>query len=247
MTEGKEQQHDYHVVPTSNAPLQNGEHHGESNNNDHDADEKTSSKCLSRSGVNIKAFTVSMSFILMTNVAHSVYASGMLTSIEKRFNFGGSQLGLIMAFYDMGQIPASFIIPHIAHNRHRPRIIAIGTIITAIASFTCALPHFILGSGVESLGEINPLTNKTRPIRSEMQVCGMYGSNHSSPLDMCGTDDEKSRQSNMIAYVILALSFIVKGIGSVPNFTLGVPYIDDHVKGASLPIYYGKYSMERCI
>ena len=240
------EQNGYHVVPNGNEHTQNGLQNGGAANNEHEADEEeeeTTTKCLSRSKVNIKAFTASMSFILMIHVAHHVYASGMLTSIEKRFKFGGSQLGLILAFYDMGQIPAAAIIPHFARNRHRPRIIAVGAFVSAFAALLSAMPHFILGSGLESVSEINPLTNKTRLMRTKMQVCeaNIYGSNQSLSLDTCSTSEaEHSQQSNVVAYVIFVIAFIIKGIGSVPNFTLGVPYIDDHVKGATLPIYYGK-------
>lgn len=35
------------------------------------------------------------------------------------------------------------------------------------------------------------------------------------------------------------LGMVVSGIGSIPKYTLGIPYIDENVKAKAAPMYFG--------
>lgn len=39
--------------------------------------------------------------------------------------------------------------------------------------------------------------------------------------------------------MMFILGMVVSGIGSIPKYTLGIPYIDENVKAKAAPMYFG--------
>ncbi|XP_055844651.1 solute carrier organic anion transporter family member 74D [Episyrphus balteatus] len=73
------------------------------------------------------------------------YFVSVITTIEKLFQIKSRTTGLLLSASEMGQISTAMLLTYYAGRGHRPRWIACGMVIFAIASFSCALPHFIFG------------------------------------------------------------------------------------------------------
>lgn len=102
------------------------------------------------------------------------YFVSVITTIEKLFQIQSKTTGLIMSATEIGQIGSSLLMTYFAGQGHRPKWIAWGTILFAVSSFTCSMPHFIFGetlirqnehqfTGGTLSGEVNG-TNISSPV-----------------------------------------------------------------------------------
>lgn len=74
------------------------------------------------------------------------YFVGIITTIEKIFHIKSSKVGLLLSFSEMGQVCTSLFLTYFAGRGHRPRWIACGMLLFAIAAFGSVSPHFLFGS-----------------------------------------------------------------------------------------------------
>jgi hypothetical protein len=76
------------------------------------------------------------------------YFVSVMTTIEKVFHISSSWIAIMLNFSEVGQICTSLTLTYYAGRGHRPRLIAIGTMIFSIAAFVSLLPHFIFYSSL---------------------------------------------------------------------------------------------------
>lgn len=73
------------------------------------------------------------------------YFVSVITTIEKLFHIKSATIALLLNFSEVGQICTSLILTYFAGRGHRPRWIACGMFLFAIAAFGSVSPHFIYG------------------------------------------------------------------------------------------------------
>jgi Organic Anion Transporter Polypeptide (OATP) family len=71
-----------------------------------------------------------------------------MTTIEKVFHISSAWIALILNFSEIGQICTSLVLAYYAGRGHRPRWIAIGTMMFSIAAFASLTPHYIFYSSL---------------------------------------------------------------------------------------------------
>lgn len=71
------------------------------------------------------------------------YFVSVITTIERLFHIKSASIALLLNFSEVGQICASLILTYFAGRGHRPRWIACGMFLFAIAAFGSVSPHFI--------------------------------------------------------------------------------------------------------
>jgi hypothetical protein len=71
------------------------------------------------------------------------YFVSVITTIERLFHIKSAYIALLLNFSEVGQICASLILTYFAGRGHRPRWIACGMFLFAIAAFGSVSPHFI--------------------------------------------------------------------------------------------------------
>lgn len=76
------------------------------------------------------------------------YFVSVMTTIEKVFHISSAWIAIILNFSEIGQICTSLVLAYYAGRGHRPRFIAIGTMMFSIAAFMSLTPHFIFYSSL---------------------------------------------------------------------------------------------------
>lgn len=199
-----------------------------------------------------QAFLVTFCITWVLQGMYYTYFVSVITTIEKLFQLQSKTTGIIMSATEIGQIGSSLLLTYYGGQGHRPKWIACGMVLFAVASFTCSLPHFIFGKQLmqnrESMfASLSPSSNSTF---SQPGVChneDMFAllSNESSPtLDVNECKEEalqmqgdQTKTTNKVL-VIFFVSLLGVGMGQTAVYTLGIPYIDDNVASRESPLYF---------
>ncbi|XP_064465974.1 solute carrier organic anion transporter family member 4A1-like isoform X2 [Ornithodoros turicata] len=145
------------------------------------------------------------------------YVNVVLPTIEKRFQMRSVQSGSIISMYNVGSFIFSTPVAYYGSTRHKPRIIAIGTVVMGLGSAIFSVPHFLAPSYTAHFDIKDLCPNKL------------------SPSLLCGTSS-----SNLPNYRFLFMfGNFLHGCGSSPYYTLGVAYLDDNVPTKTSPVYLG--------
>ena len=180
---------------------------------------------------NVKLFTIITCILACVNGAISAsYLPSVITTIERRFEFGSSVTGLVVASYEVGATIAVIFVSYLGNQRHIPVIIGLGTILVGLGTCLFALPHFITSPYSLTLSEDANRTSEDTCLNAPADNLGQ---------DTCNTADfESSGNEVYVVIFVIAQSFI--GIGSTPILTLGLSFIDNHVTNKKSPQYLGK-------
>ncbi|XP_070393212.1 solute carrier organic anion transporter family member 4A1-like [Dermacentor albipictus] len=160
----------------------------------------------------------STSFI--QGLAVNGYVNVVLPTLEKRFQLRSVQAGTIVSMYNVGSLLCSTPVAYFGGSSHKPRIIAVGTVIMASGSLLFALPHFLAPS-YHSRVEVR-------------DTCPNMLAMHA----LCPQGEEGSLAS--YRYLFMLGNFL-HGCGASPFYTLGVAYLDDSVPPKTSPVYLGIY------
>ena len=210
---------------------------------------------------NKQVFLIVFSLTSILQGMYYTYFVSVLTTIEKLYQIQSKTTGIIMSATEVGQIGGALLLTYYGGQGHRPKWIAGGMIIFAIASFICSTPHFLFGgqsllsnlpkSSVES--SLESVVMSTTRADFAQSLCFDYNNgssvssfeyrtNRSHPSSVkCENEDLKSAQSKITSSVItiFCVSLFLIGIGSTAVNTLGIPYIDDNVAPRESPLYFG--------
>ncbi|XP_031619766.1 solute carrier organic anion transporter family member 74D isoform X2 [Contarinia nasturtii] len=187
------------------------------------------------------------------------YFVSVITTIEKLFQIKSKTTGLLMSATEFGQICTSLFLTYFAGRGHRPRWIACGMIVFAMATFGCTLPHFIFGNDLLHStntfygGNINnAVTISTSPSQnssdSDAYISDIHLPSHanlchqnSNYSNVCEEktllEQEAHSQIRNVILGIFFMSLLFVGIGQTAVSTLGIPYIDDNVASKESAVY----------
>lgn len=190
-----------------------------------------------QSCANIKLFTVMMCILACINGSISAsYLPSVITTIEKRFEFGSSITGLVVGSYEIGATIAVIFVSYLGNRRNIPSIIGMGTLLVGIGTCLFALPHFI-SSPYSSL--INEEANRTSEDAC-LNILSDSTSSRQQPEQHSYCETQQLRSGNELYVIIFVVAQTLIGIGSTPILTIGLSYIDNHVTKKKSPQYLGK-------
>lgn len=184
----------------------------------------TPSRSLFRS---IKFFVFCQSALQLAQLLVSGYMKSSISTIERRYGLSSQKAGLLAAFNEVGNTVLIVFVSFLGSRVHRPRFIAGGALLAALASMLMALPHFIYGpydytDRVTAPGNSSGLCQSERSVQSSNQNCS-----------------EGDRTDHQGAYPLLLLGQLLLGIGAVPIQPFGISYIDDFSSKRNSPLYLG--------
>ena len=186
-----------------------------------------------QSCANVRLFTIVICILSCINGSISAsYLPSVITSIERRFEFGSSITGLIVGSYEIGATIAVIFVSYVGNRKNIPVIIGFGTLLVGAGTLLFALPHFI-APPYSSL--VNEEANRT----SEDSCLNVLADLTAAEQDeYCNAQQIQAGSEMYVVIFVLAQSLI--GIGSTPILTVGLSYIDNHVARKKSPQYLGK-------
>ena len=125
----------------------------------------------------------------LTSILQGMYYTyfvSVLTTIEKLYQIQSKTTGMIMSATEIGQIGGALLLTYYGGHGHRPKWIACGMLIFALASILCSTPHYLFGSGVGnhlSVSRFDPslLTiNSSKLSEYDTRLCSSFGRGVSS-------------------------------------------------------------------
>ena len=189
---------------------------------------------------NPKLFTAHCTAIFALMICSFAYFGGVLTTVERQFQLSSSESGTITIINDFVSLSLVLFASYFGHGAHRPRWIAVGTILVGIGVFLFTMPHFTtdplsevlyqddVGSGICSSDSTDSSTTAAQPSQNE-------SSNNPTFSNGCGTTSSGLGQ---IWWIIVGQ--VIVGIGSAPLYPLVTTYIDDAVGKRRLVSYMGE-------
>ena len=188
--------------------------------------------CLQRLAKPICYLLCICSLVFIQSMVVSGYTSGILTTIEKRYELSGSELGLVISSYDIASLTAAIVVSYYGDQRNRPSWLGRGALLICLGCVLYSLPY-VIGYFTGSKYVIQSSLNSTV---TETNIC-----NSTTPPT---PEDCDEQVSNKWAFGIFMGAFAIIGFGSSPIYSLGATYLYDNVKTSRYPVYAGiMYSM----
>ena len=94
---------------------------------------------------NMKAFTAVLSFLSVFGSMNYSYYTAVITQIEKAYGLSSSMTGFIKNIDNIGFMATVLLVSHFCRYSNMPRLFAGATVLSSVAIFIFALPHFIYG------------------------------------------------------------------------------------------------------
>ncbi|GAV01325.1 hypothetical protein RvY_12057-3 [Ramazzottius varieornatus] len=161
------------------------------------------------------------------------YTNSMLVSIQRRFGFSTTQIGLILAMTEVGHICAALLVAHLVGNRHRPLWICIGGVLEGLALLLFAAPEIIFPRHLPR--NLNRTASDRPPLC--LAASSDLVSNISMTRPLCGQNTIGKSTDGPLAVFLTAN--ILSGVGSTTPLILGLPYVDDNCPANTVSLYYG--------
>ncbi|KAG8290016.1 hypothetical protein J6590_092190 [Homalodisca vitripennis] len=196
-----------------------------------------------------QAFLVTFCITWVLQGMYYTYFVSVITTIEKLFQLQSKTTGVIMSATEIGQIGSSLLLTYYGGQGHRPKWIACGMVLFAVASFTCSLPHFIFGQQMMQSREtmfanLAPSHNSSVVQPNVCHAADVTGLSNMSVYDLDECQEEalqeqhSQTQTTKKVLVIFFVSLLGVGMGQTAVYTLGIPYIDDNVASRESPLYF---------
>nr|XP_006811360.1 PREDICTED: solute carrier organic anion transporter family member 3A1-like [Saccoglossus kowalevskii] len=177
---------------------------------------------------NIRSYVALLFTLIVVESAMFAYIASVLTTLERRFT--SQQVGILIT---SSQVSTLVCTPFVAHflggpNHHRPRWVAVGTLLSCLGIILCVLPQFL-----SEPYAYDQASNNTGGA-SEFGFCSTAASESKELND----DEIEQPQEGRMAFNLYFLGRMISGIGGTFYSTLGYSYVDDF-SGKKSAFYIG--------
>nr|AAL66021.1 organic anion transporting polypeptide Oatp [Leucoraja erinacea] len=183
---------------------------------------------------NLKLFLVALSFLYLAKTLSGSYMKSTITQMERRFDIPSSVIGVVDGSFEIGNLLVIAFVSYFGSKFHRPRLIAIGSVIMSLGTFLIALPHFFMGPYNYETA-IKYSTNSTSVTSQCSSNSSGTGPDEISSVPLPGCEEEGG--SPMWVYILIGN--LLRGIGETPTGPLGISYLDDHATEDNASFYIG--------
>uniref|UniRef100_A0A8C5ASJ1 Solute carrier organic anion transporter family, member 2B1 n=1 Tax=Gadus morhua TaxID=8049 RepID=A0A8C5ASJ1_GADMO len=88
-------------------------------------------------------FVFCQGFLQLAQLMVSGCLKSSVSTIERRYGFTSQELGLLVAFNEVGNVMLIMFVSFFGSRVHRPRLIGAGALLASVSSLIIALPHFL--------------------------------------------------------------------------------------------------------
>ncbi|CAH1258248.1 SLCO1B3 [Branchiostoma lanceolatum] len=158
-------------------------------------------------------------FMFFEGLMYSGFFKGAITSLEKQFRMTSSVSGTLATVAEITTVVVVTFVTYIGGKSHRPIIVGAGSILLGLGSILMGVTHWwveIYDYG----GAGQNLTTNQCTAGNGSDSCDQGASTGLHPL-----------------FPVLVVAQIIIGLGNTPMMTLGIAYLDDHVKKADSSLY----------
>ncbi|XP_065830709.1 solute carrier organic anion transporter family member 4C1-like [Oscarella lobularis] len=158
---------------------------------------------------NVKLFTF---FAILFSFTQSLMINGFfpssVSSLERRYDLTSTQAGFLSSAYDISCVAFGLIVGYVGGKSHRPRALALGSFLLAIAAFAWAVPQ--------------SFTRPYKPSRNDSahELCDVTPSEFTSNC--------LSRTGQSGAYVIFVFAMILGGFAGTILYVLTPTFLSDN-------------------
>jgi MFS family permease len=192
---------------------------------------------------NIKMFVACLCIIIFMKGAANYYTTGVLRTIEKRFNLNSTQTGFIMSVADIVQLCLIVFITYYGDKLHKPRILGIMSIALIISAVISGSINFMFPPK-ESFSpngpQISTVVNTTLATNNQAaQVCTAPGLINRTTAE-CSAEQKSALDGDQGAYIMFIVSQVFLGLGGSGMNALGLSYIYENVPEGNTYAYFGE-------
>ncbi|XP_048410382.1 solute carrier organic anion transporter family member 1C1-like [Stegostoma tigrinum] len=182
---------------------------------------------------NLKLFLAALSCLYFAKTLSGSYMKSTITQIERRFDIPSSLIGVVDGSFEIGNLLVIVFVSYFGAKFHRPRLIAIGSVVMAIGTFLTASPHFFMGR--YNYETAVTFSNNLTMITSQCSNTSTDPTTTAPEESSSGC--EKAAGSSMWIYIFLGN--LLRGIGETPTGPLGISYLDDFATQENASFYIG--------
>ncbi|XP_067861426.1 solute carrier organic anion transporter family member 1C1-like [Heptranchias perlo] len=187
---------------------------------------------------NLKLFLAVLSFLYFTKTLSGSYMKSAITQIERRFDIPSSLIGIVDGSFEIGNLFVIAFVSYFGAKLHRPKLIAIGSLVMALGTILVALPHFFMGR----YNYETALTFSSNSTMSTSQCSSAPNSTLTSAPEATSSSVLRSgceTEAGSSMWIYVFLGNLLRGIGETPTGPLGVSYLDDHATEENASFYIG--------
>ncbi|XP_055331103.1 solute carrier organic anion transporter family member 4C1-like [Paramacrobiotus metropolitanus] len=163
------------------------------------------------------------------------YFGAVLPSMERRFGFKSTSIGIAKAMRDVSEICVALLIGHFGGAGHRPRWIAGGSFLVGLGFLLLASTEIMFPVTENSL----MATTVLETAASDKFCMADNVTTVAKHNDTCGKNARLNHQwMHDGALSVLSVAEFLIGLGTAATIILGTPFVDDNVKASNAPIYY---------
>lgn len=162
-----------------------------------------------------------------------------LSSIEKRFQLSSQTTGILTTVNDVTHLSTVLFVAHFCGKGHRPRYMAIASMVVGISFLVFAMPEMVASKWGEVIS--TALGANSSQTQSNTETClsaEEVGWNNATTN--CDANAHANRHDNFWPFFFLVLAQSLLGIGTTAPIVLAMPFIDDNVKIQNAPVYFCK-------
>ena len=149
--------------------------------------------------------------------------NSMITSVEKRYGFKTTEIGLFSTFFHASAGLFVTVVAYFGH-RHRPFTLGLACLSIAMGLFVITIPHYMAPKYVTGVALITDTCRQ--PVKGNLTSASSKGA--------CVQTDsiDKSRY-----FGVFALGYMLMGVGVTPLYSLGYAHINEIVGRSKASIY----------
>uniref|UniRef100_A0A8C5AHV3 Solute carrier organic anion transporter family, member 2B1 n=1 Tax=Gadus morhua TaxID=8049 RepID=A0A8C5AHV3_GADMO len=165
-------------------------------------------------------FVFCQGFLQLAQLMVSGCLKSSVSTIERRYGFTSQELGLLVAFNEVGNVMLIMFVSFFGSRVHRPRLIGAGALLASVSSLIIALPHFL-----------------SRPYQfaAHPGICECSLSQACPLLNKHNVRDKRA----LGVFPVMLLGQLLLGISTVPIQPFGMSYVDDYASRRNSPFYIG--------
>jgi len=193
---------------------------------------------------NLWCFTAALCVMSILGNGNLTYYAAVITQIERRFGLSSQTTGFIRNIDSIGFMLTVLAVGHLGRYANKPIMLGVSCLLSGVAIFIFAIPHFIYGGPDVSLHASPTSWNASSTVErrggSRYEICDGVDESLEDPSGC--SSRSMLLDFNAGAMALFVVSELLQGMVDSPKPTMSITYLDDNARERS-PIFFGKYNV----